>query len=89
MRFFDVLSPKKLNQIHGQAPAVLDKGGCVIEHQEVLGLLQSAGTRVDLTPKRACFSEQVVEDALASPPKSYPAAGSDPRISYNVPWKKN
>jgi len=88
MRFFDMLSPKELNQIHGQALAVLDKGGAVIEHQEVLGLLQSAGARVDLTKKRACFSEHMVEDALASTPNSYLAADSDSSTNYNVPaWR--
>lgn len=84
MRFFDVLSPEELKQIHGQALVVLGRVGCVIEHRETLELLHSVGAKVDFAKKRACFPEQMVEDALASTPKGYLAAGRDPEASYDV-----
>jgi trimethylamine--corrinoid protein Co-methyltransferase len=84
MRFFDVLSPEELKQIHEQALVVLSKVGCIIEHQEVLELLQSIGAAVDFAKKRVRFSEQTVERALASTPKKYLAAGRTPEASYEV-----
>jgi trimethylamine:corrinoid methyltransferase-like protein len=56
----------------------------VIEHREVLKLLQGAGAKVDFANCRAYFSEQMVADALASTPKSYLATGRDPEAAYDV-----
>jgi trimethylamine---corrinoid protein Co-methyltransferase len=84
MRFFDVLSRRELEQIHEHALVVLEKVGCIIEHREVLELLQSAGAKVDFARKRACFSEPMVAGALASTPGRYLAAGRGPEASYEV-----
>ena len=78
MKFLDVLSPEELDHIHGQALAVLDNVGCVIEHRETQALLQSRGARVDFAGNRVRFSEQMVEKALASTPKKYLVAGRSP-----------
>jgi trimethylamine:corrinoid methyltransferase-like protein len=57
MRFFDLLSPDELEQIHHKALEVLEKVGCIIEHQEALAILQIAGAKVDFAKHRAFFSE--------------------------------
>jgi trimethylamine--corrinoid protein Co-methyltransferase len=84
VRFFDLLSPGELGQIHQNALDVLEKVGCIIEHQEALTLLQSAGAKVDSGKNRAFFSELMVEKALASVTRKYVAAGRHPENSYEV-----
>jgi len=84
MRFFDLLSQDELEQIHQKTLEVLGKVGCIIEHQEALELLQSAGAKVDFAKNRAFLSELMVEKALASVTRKYLAAGRNPEYSYEV-----
>jgi trimethylamine--corrinoid protein Co-methyltransferase len=84
VRFFDLLSPDELEQIHHKALEVLEKVGCIIEHHEALAVLQSAGAQVDFAKNRAFFSELMVAKALASVTRKYLAAGRNPEDSYEV-----
>jgi protein-tyrosine-phosphatase len=47
MRFFDLLAPDELEQIHHKALEVLEKVGCIIENHQLPPLEEKLATELD------------------------------------------
>jgi trimethylamine--corrinoid protein Co-methyltransferase len=84
MKFLNILSTEDLKRIHRKALMVLERVGCIVEHQGALASLHDAGVQVDFPNQRARIAGDIVESALASIPKQYLATGRTPDDSYEV-----
>ncbi len=53
-----------LQQIDKAAVHLLTRGGCRIEHEGLLGMLEGSGCRVDASAMRCYFPERLIRDAI-------------------------
>ncbi len=80
--FFHMLSNEELDQIHGASMEILEKTGVRMDHPVALEKLASAGARVDKARQRVYLSQDLVEQALKTAPKSFTCAGRNPEFDF-------
>ena len=80
--FFHMLTDEKINQIHAASLEVLEKTGLKIDHPVALEKLADAGARVDKDRQRVYLSNDLVEKALETAPKSFTCAGRTPEFDF-------
>ena len=80
--FFHMLSDEELNQIHGASMEILEKTGLRLDHPVALEKLASAGARVDKVRQRVYLSQDMVEQAFKTAPKSFTCAGRTPEFDF-------
>ena len=66
----EVIDNQKVERILAEAYTVLEKVGVLIENEEAIKLLKSAGARVDGSLRKAYFSFSLVEKCVKSAPNS-------------------
>jgi len=66
----EIINNSKVERILEEAYNVLEKVGVLIENQEALQLLESAGAKVDRNNQKAYFSKSFIEKCVKSAPNS-------------------
>ncbi|HEX9974236.1 MAG TPA: trimethylamine methyltransferase family protein, partial [bacterium] len=66
----EIIDNQKVERILNEAYSVLEKVGVLIENEEAIKLLESAGARVDRKHRKAYFPLSLIEQCVKSAPKS-------------------
>ena len=80
-----LLSEAEKKRIHTEALRILWNAGVKFNSQKALQLLQANGARVDHEQKIACIPKDLVEQALATSPKSFVLGARNPAHNYPLP----
>jgi len=67
-----------IRRLDAAAVRLLTKGGCRVEHEELLGLLEAAGCRVEHSSLRCFFTEKLIREAIEH-------LGAGPNMEVEVP----
>ena len=86
MTTLEVLTDDQRAQVHGRTPHVLERAGMRVDSDEGRRILRDAGARVDEATRIVRFPTELVEQALASAPRSFALGGRRPgwRLPMNA-----
>ena len=79
-----IIDDQKVVRILSEAYAVLEKVGVLIENEEALRLLESAGARVDRQNRKAYFTTKLIENCVHSAPKSITVFNRDGEVALKL-----
>lgn len=82
-----VFKENDLKLIHDKSIELLEKTGVYVKSKTALDILKKAGAKVDEDLQIAYISEELVEKALASAPKSYTLGARNPNYDFEMPSK--
>lgn len=86
MRFqSQILSDTEKEQVHKEALQILQTTGAKFHSDKALKLLKDNGARVDHEKRIAYIPPELVEQALASTPKSFVLGARNPKFDYPMP----
>ncbi len=80
-----LLSEDEKIRLHEQSLRILEEVGLRFHGHKALPLLAKAGARVDLESKTAKIPRPLVEQALATAPKSFVLGARNPQYDYPMP----
>ncbi len=80
-----LLSDAEKERIHKEALRILWEAGVKFHSQKALHLLEANGARVDYETKIAYIPKEMVEQALATSPKSFVLGARNPAHEYPLP----
>lgn len=80
-----ILSQSEKEKIHAETLRILWEAGVKYHSRKVLGLLETHGARVDHESKVAYIPKELVEQALATSPKSFMLGARNPAHNYPLP----
>jgi trimethylamine--corrinoid protein Co-methyltransferase len=80
-----LLSDSEKERIHEESLRILWEAGVKFHSQKALGLLEADGARVDHETKIAYIPKELVEQTLATSPKSFVLGARNPAYNYPLP----
>lgn len=82
------LSSSDIQHIHDVALDILETTGVEVHSRRALGVLESAGARVDRSAARAWLPQSMIEDAIASAPERVTLCGRVPENDLTLEDKR-
>ena len=80
-----ILSEAEKEKIHAETLRILWEAGVKYHSQQVLGLLEADGARLDHDAKIAHIPKELVEHALSTAPRSFMLGARNPVYNYPLP----
>jgi len=77
--YLDILSESEIERIHRASLSLLADPGVISDSDLILETFVKAGVKVDRERRLIFLTEEIVNDALASAPKSFTLYGRDPQ----------
>ena len=68
---YELMSREEISRVDAAAMEVLEKTGVLVEHDDILNLLENAGARIDRGRRIARLSEPLVRESLTKAPSSF------------------
>lgn len=83
-RYFEVLSPAEVEQIHAASMNVLESVGLRVDLKRARDAFREAGAQVDEPARSVRIPERLVRSAIDKAPKQFTLYGADPDFSMEI-----